>query len=101
MESVNSIISKKYLRILYISFFFFFLTAILKSGSLYGAEIIDRIVAQVNDDVITLYDIKRSMALYIEKINESTFSPEQKQEMLNKVMGNVLNDLVETKLTDK
>lgn len=101
MKSMDSIRSKRYIMVFYALFLSLFWLFIFKSGPLYAAEIVDRIVAQVNDDVVTLYDLKRSMVQYIEKINSADYTPEQKNKMLNEVMMNVLNDLIETKLTDK
>ncbi len=62
------------------------------------AEIVDRIVAVVNDDIITLFELNQSLKPYAERIMQSGFSPEKEQQMLYKVREDILNQLIEQKI---
>ena len=66
-----------------------------------SAEIVDRIVAVVNDDIITLFDLNHLLKPYVEKIEQANYSADTAQEMLYKVRENALNRLIEKKLTDQ
>lgn len=72
--------------------------SIPKSGC---AEIVDRIVAVVNDDIITLFELNRSFKPYAERIKQSGFAPEKEQEMLYKVREDILNQLIDQKIEDQ
>ncbi|UCD31908.1 MAG: SurA N-terminal domain-containing protein [Desulfobacterales bacterium] len=66
-----------------------------------SAEIVDRIVAVVNDDIITLFDLNHLLKPYVEKIEQANYPEDTAQEMLYKVRENALNRLIEKKLTDQ
>jgi peptidyl-prolyl cis-trans isomerase SurA len=65
------------------------------------SEIVDRIVAQVNEDIITLYELNQSLAPYIEKIKERSLPLDQEQQMLARMKEDVLMNLVNDRLTDQ
>ncbi|WP_156915833.1 SurA N-terminal domain-containing protein [Desulfatirhabdium butyrativorans] len=66
-----------------------------------GAEVADRIVAVVNDDIITLAELNEAMKPYEQKILSSGYTPERERQMLFKVREDILNQLIEQKLTDQ
>ena len=66
-----------------------------------SAEIVDRIVAVVNDDIIALFELNQSIKPYADRIKASGYSTEQEQRMLSKVHQDILKQLVEKKLTDQ
>jgi len=92
---------KKTRIIFFITFLCMCLSGLVRTHYIYGAEIVDRIVAQVNDDIITLYDLNRSIEPFVEKIKASGYPVEQERKVLYKVREDVLNDLIEDKLTDQ
>lgn len=65
------------------------------------AELIDRIVAVVNNDVITLVDLNSALKPYLQKIESSDYTPQKKKEILYQLTGDMLNRMVERKLTDQ
>lgn len=65
------------------------------------AEIVDRIVAVVNDDIITLFELNRSFEPYAERIVQSGLPPEKEQQMLYKLREDILNQLIEHKIEDQ
>jgi len=67
----------------------------------HGNEIVDRIVAQVNNDIVTLRDLNVALKPYLEKIKSMGYPPEQEQQLLYKAREDVLNDLINNKLTDQ
>jgi peptidyl-prolyl cis-trans isomerase SurA len=78
-----------------------FVSGITGISSVYGNEIVDRIVAQVNDDIITLQDLNAALKPYIEKIRSMGYPPEQEQQLLFKARDDVLNEKINDKLTDQ
>ncbi len=66
-----------------------------------GAEVIDRIVAVVNNDLITLEDLNNQMKPYMEKINAMGYPPDKQRQMIFKVREEVLIQLIDQRLTDQ
>ncbi|OQY04851.1 MAG: hypothetical protein B6I22_08645 [Desulfobacteraceae bacterium 4572_123] len=67
----------------------------------WGAEVVDRIVATVNDDIILLYDLNQTIKPYVDRIKASKYSYEKEREMLFKIREDALNMLIEQKLADQ
>ena len=85
--------------IIYTLFFYVFgYPLILNSTS---AEIVDRIVAVVNDDVITLTELNSSLKPYAEKIRSLGYPREKEQQLLFKVRKEILDHLINEKIEDQ
>ncbi len=65
------------------------------------AVVVDRIVAVVNDDLITLYDLNKTLKPYEENIRALGYTPERERETLFKLRTDLLNRLIDRKLTDQ
>ena len=63
------------------------------------AEVIDKIVAVVNTDIITLVELNRETTPFVQQIKSSGYSAEKKEEMLAAVRLKVLNQLIDNSLT--
>ncbi|MEJ2657782.1 MAG: peptidylprolyl isomerase [Desulfobacterales bacterium] len=66
-----------------------------------STETVDRIVAVVNDDVITLFDLNAVMKPYIEKIRTIGYPPEKEKQMIFKVRESMLDRLINEKIEDQ
>ncbi|MES0445860.1 MAG: SurA N-terminal domain-containing protein [Desulfobacterales bacterium] len=66
-----------------------------------SAEIVDRIVAVVNDDIITLFELNLSFKPYADKIRERGYPLEEESKVLFKTWEDILNQLIEQKITDQ
>lgn len=66
-----------------------------------SAEVVDRIVAVVNDDIITLFELNLSFKPYEEKIRKLGYSTDKEHQMLFKVREDMLNRLIYQKLQDQ
>ncbi len=66
-----------------------------------GAEVVDRIVAVVNDDIITLSELNKAFAPYEAQIRAHGYSPIEEQEVIYNQRMEMLNDLIEDKLADQ
>lgn len=66
-----------------------------------SAEVVDRIVAVVNDDIITLFELSRSFKPYEEKIRKLGYSTDKEHKILFKVREDMLNRLIDQKLKDQ
>jgi peptidyl-prolyl cis-trans isomerase SurA len=65
------------------------------------AEVIDRIVAVVNDDVVTLTELNEELASYEEKIRQMNYPLDKEMQMRFKLREDMINQLVEKKITDQ
>jgi peptidyl-prolyl cis-trans isomerase SurA len=61
--------------------------------------LVDRIVAVVNNEIITLYDLNQKFTPYAEKIKALGYSAEKERKTLFKVRSDVLNELIDHKLS--
>ncbi len=66
-----------------------------------GGEVVDRIVAIVNDDIITLFELNRSIQPYTEKIRGFGYPSVKESQMLFKVREEILNKLIDEKIKDQ
>jgi peptidyl-prolyl cis-trans isomerase SurA len=74
---------------------------ILSLTTFAATEVLDRIVAVVNEDIILLSELNARMAPYAQRIHEQGFDQDKEREMLYKVREETLNRLVDEKLTDQ
>ena len=65
------------------------------------AKVVDRIVAVVNDDIILLSELDATFKPYREEIKNSGYPPEKEQQMLYRVREDLINKMVEKKLTEQ
>ena len=66
-----------------------------------ATKVIDRIVAVVNEDIILLSELNDRVAPYAQRIRQQKYSEDKEREMLFKVREDMLNRLVDEKLTDQ
>lgn len=64
-------------------------------------KVIDRIAAVVNDEVISLFELNQEMLPYLERMKSLGYSPEQEEAARYKLREDVLNQLIDKKLTDQ
>jgi peptidyl-prolyl cis-trans isomerase SurA len=66
-----------------------------------ATEVIDRIVAVVNEDIILLSELNQRMRPYVQEVRKQGFDLDRERKMLFKVREEMLNRLVDEKLTDQ
>jgi len=64
-------------------------------------EVVDRIVAKVNDEIILLSELDEALESYADQVNAQNSSNENKEELMFKLRSDVLNQLVEKKLAEQ
>jgi len=74
---------------------------ILLSTYAYSAEVADRVVAVVNEEIISLSELSNAVHPYAERIKSLGYPPEKEREMLFKVREDMLDQLINQKLTDQ
>jgi peptidyl-prolyl cis-trans isomerase SurA len=79
--------------------FCFFLILAPENAS--SAEVVDRIVAVVNDEVISLYELNQTVAPYIQKLKASQYPPDVERQVLFELRSQILNEMINQKLTDQ
>jgi peptidyl-prolyl cis-trans isomerase SurA len=67
----------------------------------FNGRSVDRIVAVVNDDLITLFDLNQKFRPYEENIRALGYAPERERETLFKLRTDLLNQLIESTLSDQ
>jgi peptidyl-prolyl cis-trans isomerase SurA len=65
------------------------------------SEIVDRIVAVVNSDIITLYDLNRAFKPYEANIKALRYPEDKERQTLFQVRSDVLNQLIDGQLADQ
>jgi len=63
--------------------------------------LVDRIVAEVNEDIITLYELNRKAAPLIKRVKAMARPLEEERRMIYEVREKVLNQMIDEKLTDQ
>ncbi|MCB2146494.1 MAG: SurA N-terminal domain-containing protein [Deltaproteobacteria bacterium] len=66
-----------------------------------ATEVLDRIVAVVNEDIILLSELRDRMEPYAQRIRQQGFDLDKERQMIFKVREEMLNRLVDEKLTDQ
>jgi peptidyl-prolyl cis-trans isomerase SurA len=65
------------------------------------SEVVDRIVAVVNSDIITLYDLNRAFSPYEANIKALQYPPDKERQTLFQVRSDVLSKLIDSQLADQ
>jgi len=65
------------------------------------AEVVDRIVAIVNDDIIVLSELNEKLKPYTDRIAKMGYPPEKEKKMMFKVRDDIIDSMVNQKLTDQ
>lgn len=65
------------------------------------AQVVDRIVAIVNDEIITLNELNQALRPYVDNINSAGYTGEQRENILFKLRSDMLSRMVDRKLTDQ
>ncbi len=71
------------------------------AGNSAASELVDRIVAVVNDDIILLSDLEKEIKPYQERLRSMGYSQEQEMQMLVKVRKDMLDNLIDERITDQ
>jgi peptidyl-prolyl cis-trans isomerase SurA len=64
-------------------------------------EVVDRIVAVVNNEIITLYELNRTFAPYVANIKALNYPPEKERQTLFQVRQDILDKLIDSMLADQ
>lgn len=64
-------------------------------------EVVDRIVAVVNNDIVLLSELEEKMAPFAEKIRQAGYGPDKERQVLYKLRADVLDGLIDQKLTNQ
>src|SRR5512137_2294589 len=85
-----------------------FLLAILTVALLYPSsapaaqtETVDRIVAVVNEDIITQYDVEQVLRPMIQNLRGQGLSAERERQAIARMRGDVLDNLIDGKITEQ
>jgi len=66
-----------------------------------AAEIVDRIVAIVNNEVISLYELNQTAKPYFERIKSSRYPVDVEKKLMFEVRQKIIKELIDQKLTDQ
>ncbi|MCF8044583.1 MAG: SurA N-terminal domain-containing protein [Desulfarculaceae bacterium] len=65
------------------------------------SEVVDRIVAVVNDDIITLQQLNDAVAPYLAKVNNASYPEEKRKKIVYNLKKDMLNRMIERTLADQ
>jgi peptidyl-prolyl cis-trans isomerase SurA len=65
------------------------------------AEVVDRIVAIVNEDAVTLSELNEAVQPFVQQIREAPYGPDERRQLLSKVRQDMLNRIIDQRLTDQ
>jgi peptidyl-prolyl cis-trans isomerase SurA len=65
------------------------------------AELVDRVVAVVNDDVVLLSELEVAIQPFLEQLSKAGYPPDKDRELRFKVREEILSQLVDRTLTDQ
>jgi peptidyl-prolyl cis-trans isomerase SurA len=74
---------------------------ILMAGAVRAEEIVDRIVAVVNNEVITYLELQQELKPYEMKIKSMGYGEEEEIQTLYKIREDIINRLIDEKLADQ
>jgi peptidyl-prolyl cis-trans isomerase SurA len=77
------------------------ITGLAVTPELACAEVVDRIVAVVNDDIILMSELDEALKPYAEKLRNQGYDPEKQRQVLFRVREDLIEQLVEKALTDQ
>lgn len=99
-ESDNMMIKKRFRNAVFI---FLFISPMFSGVMVAKAEpvVVDRIVAIVNQDIVTLSDLSRITSVYEKAIKDKKYPPEQEKELLFRMRKDAIDRLIEKTLTDQ
>ena len=66
-----------------------------------AAEVLDRIVAVVNEEIILMSELNERMAPYAQRVREQGFDLDRETQMLGQLREEMIDRLVDEKLTDQ
>jgi peptidyl-prolyl cis-trans isomerase SurA len=69
--------------------------------SLAETEVVDRVVAVINEDIILLSELNREMTPYLKNLKSSGYSTEKQEAITFKLRQDLLNRMIERTLTDQ
>jgi peptidyl-prolyl cis-trans isomerase SurA len=84
--------------LLSINMVFLWLMSAVPSGQ---AELVDRIVAIVNEDIITLSELDETVELYAMQVRNSLHGAREEEKVLSKLREDILNRMIDEKLADQ
>ncbi|MCD4743216.1 MAG: SurA N-terminal domain-containing protein [Desulfobacteraceae bacterium] len=65
------------------------------------AEVIDKIVAIVNEDIITLVELNKAIKPYITEVEKTAYSSEEKTQIIHKLQKDMLTKMIEFQLAEQ
>ncbi|MCK5311360.1 MAG: SurA N-terminal domain-containing protein [Desulfobacteraceae bacterium] len=84
-----------------ISIFMVIFSMVCVFSNVSRSEVIDKIVAVVNEDIITLVELNKAIKPYLVEVEKTAYSETKKGQIINKLQTDMLNKLIEFKLTEQ
>lgn len=81
--------------------FILILLFVMLYAPVFSSEIVDRIIAVVNNDIITLAELNTALKPFLEKLETQGFPDEKKKQITYQLKQDMLSRLIDRKLTDQ
>ena len=84
-----------------VNIFIIILSMLCVFSSISHSEVIDKIVAVVNEDIITLVELNKAIKPYLAEVEKTAYEDEKKKQIINKLQNDMLQKMIEFKLTEQ
>lgn len=82
-------------------FWVLFISLVATATPVFGGIVVDRVMAIVNDEIISLYELNQRILPYIERIKKAGATADEQEKLLRKVTDESLSVLIDEKLADQ
>jgi peptidyl-prolyl cis-trans isomerase SurA len=102
-QQMNTVVFKKSLKFIFCSALIniFLCVGSFITTKAESREVVDRVVAVVNDDIILMSELNEALNPFLSRFQEYQYSQEEKEQLLYKLREDVLNQLINERITDQ
>lgn len=100
---MNTVVFRKWLKFIFcltIMNVFLCIGAFITSKA-ESREVVDRVVAVVNDEIILMSELNEAINPFLNRLQEYQYSQDEKEQLLYKLREDVLNQLINERITDQ
>lgn len=100
---MNVLVFKKSIKFIFVLAFInvFLCVGSFITGKAESREVVDRVVAVVNDEVILMSELNEALNPFLNRLQEYQYSQEEKEQLSYKLREDILNQLINERITDQ
>jgi peptidyl-prolyl cis-trans isomerase SurA len=100
---MNVLVFKKRIKFIFVLTFItvFLCVGSFITGKAESREVVDRVVAVVNDEVILMSELNEALNPFLNRLQEYQYSQAEKEQLSYKLREDILNQLINERITDQ